>query len=109
MKCTCRVDLTIKISEVLFYKLFVRGMLASHLGDISRADPERVDPDYGVDWEGPVPDIAGEDEVCVENIPMFLSLQAYEQLQETIDPLEEDNQYGVLIYQAVADFVADQL
>ena len=40
---------------------------------------------------------------------MFLSLQAYEQLQENIDLLEEDNQYGVLIYQAVADFVADHI
>ena len=90
-------------------------MLASHLGDLSRADPESVDTlSYGVDWECPVPDTVteGEDEVRVDNIPMFMSSQAYDELinlKATIDPLEEGNQYGVLIYQAVADFIANHL
>jgi hypothetical protein len=68
-----------------------------------------VDPlSYGVDWDGPVLDIGG-DEVAVDEIPAILSPHAYDDLRASIDPLEEDSQYGVLIYEAVADFVAEQL
>ena len=85
-------------------------MLALRLGDLTRADPVSVDPlSYGIDWEGPVPDIEGGDEVIVDDIPTILSSRAYHELKETLDPLEEDNQYGVRIYQTVADFVASHL
>ncbi|XP_070535251.1 uncharacterized protein [Ptychodera flava] len=60
---------------------------------------------FGVDWDGPLPEDTTEDTVEVPQVRCPLEDDELEDLISAIDPLQEDDIYGISVYQDVIDFV----
>ena len=67
--------------------------------------------DYGINWEGPLPDeeydgpLSSNDDL-VEVLAMFsLPREKLELLKEAIDPLQQSDSYGIDIYLKTVAFV----
>ena len=60
---------------------------------------------YGIDWNGPMPSTEDNNRVLVPCTECPLSDLACHELEQRIDPLTEDGNYGIETYQAVVDFV----
>ncbi|XP_065842634.1 uncharacterized protein [Oscarella lobularis] len=94
-------------------QLFVSGVLGGllphfhHSYDASDGDAIDIDH-YGIDWNGPIPEDVG-DSVPVEDLPEIISDEALERLRVTIDPLRDDEEYGIALYRSVADFVDEHM
>lgn len=65
---------------------------------------------HGVDWDGPLP-IADDDTttVTIPHTQCPLTDVALDELQQSINPLSEDNNYGIDVYQAVVQFISNHL
>ncbi len=62
--------------------------------------------DFGVDWDGPIP--VDSDEVESVSIPCIdnpLPDIDFSNLCATIDPLSQDSNYGIGLYESVLNFV----
>lgn len=59
---------------------------------------------HGVDWNGPMP-TTDESTVTIPHTQCPLTDLALDELRQTIDPLSEDNNYGIDVYQAVVQFI----
>lgn len=64
---------------------------------------------YGVDWDGPAPDVSLDDETPVEvpNTTNPLEPAQYSSLTNLINPLRNSDQYGVDIYLEVLTFLQE--
>ena len=60
---------------------------------------------YGIDYDGPLPEDANDDTVIVPVVRCPLTTDEIETLVNTIDPLRDDNTYGIAIYEDVLHFV----
>jgi hypothetical protein len=89
-------------------QLFYGGMIEHGIQSSSTEGDININTEYGVDWDGPVAEGEEEDEdgynseqrqviVLPPNCP--LSLQEFHHLQSLIDPLTEDNMYGINVFQ----------
>ena len=59
--------------------------------------------EYGVDYEGPTPDITTNNNVVVPDTLVILTEQ--QQLSSTINPLTDDGNYGINHYLEALDIV----
>lgn len=67
--------------------------------------------EYGIDWDGPVPEEPVEDDISVE-VPETsnpLSDEQFQELSNRINPLRISNNYGIDIYLEVVSFVVNGL
>lgn len=64
---------------------------------------------YGVDWDGPAPDVSLDDETPVEvpNTTNPLEPAQYSSLTNLINPLRNSDEYGVDIYLEVPTFLQE--
>ena len=64
---------------------------------------------YGVDWDGPAPDVSLDDETPVEvpNTRNPLEPAQYSSLTNLINPLSNSDEYGVDIYLEVLTFLQE--
>ena len=60
--------------------------------------------EYGVDYEGPTPDITTNNNVVVPDTLVILTEQQ-QQLSSTINPLTDDGNYGINHYLEALDIV----
>ena len=61
--------------------------------------------EYGVDYEGPTPDVDTNSNVVVPGMSVLLTQQQQQQLSSTIDPLADDGNYGIKNYLEVLEIV----
>ena len=60
--------------------------------------------DYGIDWEGPLPDeeydgpLSSNDDLVEVPVTFSLPREKLELLKEAIDPLQQSDSYGIDIY-----------
>ena len=69
--------------------------------------PQEDFQQYGIDWEGPLPEEASSDGVAVE-VPEThcpVTPHQYQELVATVDPLRESDSYGIDIYLETLTFV----
>ena len=62
---------------------------------------------YGIDWDGPLPEKATSDGAIVE-VPETrcpLTPEHYQELVDRLDPLRESESYGIDIYMETVTFV----
>ena len=64
---------------------------------------------YGLDWDGPTPMDEEPDHVTVAAMENPLSIEDYEVLCTTVDPLSPSSYYGIDLYLAVLSFVHSKL
>jgi hypothetical protein len=65
---------------------------------------ETVDNDYGIDWNDPCVTNTVE-HVDVPTIQCPITEQQLSQLKEIVDPMQECDDYGFLLYQTTRAFV----
>ena len=53
---------------------------------------------FGIDWDGPLPDVTCDSLVEVSTVEMPLTSCKYTELCELIDPIAESDEHGVDIY-----------
>jgi hypothetical protein len=64
---------------------------------------------YGIDCEEELPEPEPGIEVVVPDIAFALADDKYDELKQHIDPLQEDDGFGIDIYIQTCLFVADRL
>ena len=64
---------------------------------------------FGIDWDGPLPNVTCDTHVEVSSIEMPLTNREYRELCEEIDPLAESNEHGIDIYLNCLQFVRRKL
>uniref|UniRef100_A0A1X7TW60 Uncharacterized protein n=1 Tax=Amphimedon queenslandica TaxID=400682 RepID=A0A1X7TW60_AMPQE len=82
-------------------QLWISGMAMLH--DDTENDFFPFDTHYGVDWDGPA--VLDNEDITVppENCP--LSEEQLALLKQSVDPLQDCEDYGVPLYVAVRNFV----
>jgi hypothetical protein len=84
-------------------QLFFSGMILNGVRGITEEIPLASneitinEDEYGVDWEGPTPNNDDEN-YEFSNIPCPLNNEQYIELQNTVSPLEQSNNYGIDIF-----------
>ena len=91
-------------------QLWIQGMLEnSQNGYVAVNDVlEDVQPDlsnYGIDEEGPVPEEDESTSVIVPQCPIELSDEHHTELGQVLATLVDDDEYGILTYCTVVDFI----
>ena len=74
-------------------------------GTTQFADPPMVAPDYGVDEEGPAPQLNSE-AVIVDPPQLPLSVEQMNFIRERFDPLREDDNHGIDNYVNLVNFTS---
>ena len=70
-------------------------------------DPINVDEnEYGVDWNGPVPEIQNGEYVNIPEIHNILTAEQVRTLHQHVDPFMEDGNFGVNVYLLAVDVVS---
>ena len=64
---------------------------------------------FGIDWDGPLPDVTCDTHVEVSSVELPLTNHEYTELCEHIDPLAESSEYGIDIYLNCLQFVRRKL
>lgn len=83
---------------------FVGGSLQLHQSGLTAVDFfEHVPDEYGNVEEGSFAE--EESDVVVPNCRFELSVEQFEQLQVTVDPLTESNNYGIELYESTLQFI----
>ena len=59
--------------------------------------------EYGIDYEGPTPNIAINNNVVVPDMLVMLTEEQQQQLSGTISPLTDDGNYGINHYLEALD------
>ena len=81
-------------------QLWVSGMLQymhsqhSAVHDYFEAQQE----EYGIDWNGPIPDIETDHTVIVEDVSNVLNAAQSQHLSLYVDPLQESSVWGIDLY-----------
>lgn len=65
--------------------------------------------DFGIDPDGPVPDPDNADALHLTDVENPLSEEDFTQLQQQINPLQEDDMYGINIYISTCLFVSERV
>ncbi|CAB5216813.1 unnamed protein product [Rhizophagus irregularis] len=84
-------------------QLFLEGMVRNNLRGL-----EEVGVDlnhYGIDWEGPAPTDEGIEQVNLNSVANILTNSQLFSLQNFINPLSEDGNFGINLYLRVLEFV----
>ena len=90
-------------------QLFTMGMLQLKNSGLTAMDFfDIIDDNYGVEKDGLVPE-EGDEGVEVPRNTLQLSEQQLSELQETIDPLAESEDYGVSIYTRTVHYLDNNL
>lgn len=69
---------------------------------------QRTQEAYGVDWNGPLPDVV-DDSVAVPETHCPLSDTDLDELKATIDPLAPSDSYGLDLFCSCKEFVATHM
>lgn len=64
---------------------------------------------YGIDWEGPLPQADSTEGVAVPEIPNPLSSRDFDDLLEQVNPLAHDEGYGIDLYIHACTFVTERI
>ena len=68
-------------------------------------DPGTVNvQDYGVDYEGPLPEITSNNNIIVPETPQ-LSEEQYQELRQTVNPTEDDGNNGMELFLTTVELV----
>ncbi|CAB4441421.1 unnamed protein product [Rhizophagus irregularis] len=84
-------------------QLFLEGMVRNNLRGL-----EEVGVDlnhYGIDWEGPAPTDEGIEQVNLNSVANILTNSQLFSLQNFINPLSEDGNFGINLYLRVLEFI----
>ena len=65
--------------------------------------------EYGLDEEAPMPPVDTDNDVVVPESRIVLTPAQEQNLQQTVDPLREDNNEGIDIYRATVEIVSNLL
>ena len=88
----------------LYYNIYPRLCFASLF-------PGRIEEQqFGVDWEGPVPNESNDIYIVnVPDTPLPLNSGTLEELNSVISPLDRSSCYGIDLYERVLIFVAQKV
>ena len=64
---------------------------------------------YGIDWEGPLPQGDSNEELAVPDIANPLSNRDFDDLLEYVNPLAHDEGYGIDLYICAWTFVSERV
>lgn len=64
---------------------------------------------YGIDWEGPLPQGDSNEELVVPDIANPLSNRDFDDLLEHVNPLAHDEGYGIDLYICVCTSVSERV
>ncbi len=64
---------------------------------------------HGIDWNGPIPFTDEDNVVDIDPPPSFLCNQDYQELSQTINPLDRNSQYGIELYMESIQFVSNKI
>ena len=68
-------------------------------------DPRMVKVrDYGVDYEGPLPEITTNNNIIVPET-LLLSEEQYQELQQRVNPIEDDGNNGIELFHTTVELV----
>ena len=62
----------------------------------------------GIDWDGPIP-FCEDNVVDIEAPPTLLCNEDYQELSQTINPLDHNSQYGIELYIESIQFVSSKI
>ena len=74
-------------------------------GMVTFDDPTVVSPDYGIDEDGPHPYLEDSDAVIINTPQVQLTAEQWEFIGQRFNPLDEDNSFGINIYEQLLNFV----
>lgn len=63
----------------------------------------------GIDWNGPIPYDSDDDTVIVDPPPQIITDRDFQELSETINPLDPTSQYGIELYIQSVEFVLNKI
>ena len=110
LNCFCEAYSHHKLStenNMTPYQLWITGMARLNADSASLegiVENETVDNDYGIDWNDPCVTNTVE-HVDVPTIQCPITEQQLSQLKEIVDPMQECDDYGFLLYQTTRAFV----
>ena len=81
--------------------LWNSGIIADHTTDVFLDDPDS----YGIDFDGPMPELQTNNNVEVPSSLIQLSDDQYSSLQNLVSPMEEDGNYGIYLYIRTCQFL----
>ena len=64
---------------------------------------------YGIDEEGPLPEINSDNDIVVPESSIVLSDEQFSFLSQTIDPLHEDSNEGITLYMQAIELLTNLL
>ena len=62
--------------------------------------------EYDIDWDGPIP-LDDDNTVVIPNCNHQLDEDQLEELSNTVDPLDQSQNYGIDVYLSALQFVTD--
>ena len=87
-------------------QLFTQAALRLHSSGLVALDFfDKVSDDFGISDDDPMP-AAESESVVVPEVQFSLQDTAFQQLKETIDPLQQSDSYGIDIYTSVKVFIS---
>ena len=64
---------------------------------------------YGIDWEGPLPQGDSNEELVMPDIANPLSTRDFDDLLEHVNPLAHDEGYGIDLYICACTFMSERV
>ncbi|CAJ0927556.1 8614_t:CDS:1 [Entrophospora sp. SA101] len=88
-------------------QLFIRSAISGNVAVLDYADIN-VDDEYGIDWNGPTPQVEYQ-QVIVNEVRNILSPLQFQYLQQSVDVTNSDGNYGINKYLEVHNLVSHLL
>ncbi len=87
-------------------QLFTAGALRLQRSQLIAVDFfDQVDEDYGIDEDGSGPTPDDSEGVSIPRSAVQLSDEEMDELQQAVDPLSDDGNYGINLYQQVVAII----
>jgi hypothetical protein len=83
-------------------QLYLEGMVNNNFRDL---DLNIEINNYGIDWDGPIPIDNEIEQVNIDPINNILSNLQLNNLQNIVNPLAEDGNYGINLYLNTLEFI----
>ena len=94
-------------------KLWIMGSIEEGRSVANSSDaqlPLQNWEDYGIDCDGPLPDcFQDEGAVIIPDVPTLLSASDFQDLSTVVNPLQDDNSYGISVYLNARQFVRERI
>lgn len=83
-------------------QLYLEGMTRNNFQELDLST--EID-NYGIDWEGPTPIDNEIQQVNINPISNILSISQLVNLQNIVNPLAEDGNFGIFLYLRTLNFI----